>query len=917
MVRRIVVGLGGALALAVAAAALSGCHAGQLELSGRLTFAGAHPAANVTVSAFAADSETLVASTVTDADGRYALGSGGLPDGTYKIEFGQPAAGGWWNDASTFAAATPVTVSTSAPATVSTQLESGTFSGTITDGSGPVPDAVVRIENGDGSAEGSVVATVSTDAGGAYMTDALAPGQYRVKVSAPGFATRFISGSVDGAIHVADAAVITVVGGSAHTGQDLRMTGESTITGTVTDGTAPVGSISVVAYDATDGHLEALASSAPDGTFSVHGVNPTATTIGLFDATDEHAISVVGETDGAYDPGSGNGTTFTPPPGGTTDAGTVIIPGRDCTPDRNGASVNLSAADLAGADLRGCDLTRANLSNGNLKGADLAGANLTGNMLLKGVDLTDTNLTSASLTGTNLNNIDLSGASLWNVTSGGIVGNPFALPEHWICAYGNLIGPGANLTDAIIGTPLEGPYNIDGADFTDANLTRANFAHITLTGISLTGATISNAKFASATLTGTISGGLVGTTSSLPASWQVTDGYFVGPGANLTNADLTGADLASVDLTYADLTGATLTNATLSGTKFFGTKLRGLRSGGVIGSATFLPNYWFEKGGYLIGPGANLAGGSLAGADLSHTHLAGINLTGTNLTNVGFTNTDLSDATLTGATLTGADLTGATLISVASGGVVGLPAALPADWRTFDGYLIGPGAELGAATLSHADLRGFSLVGVNLTGADLTGATLAKVPFTYATLTGADLTNANFTDADLSSTTLTDATFVGADLTNADFSHADLTGANLTNAGVDGTDFTNATLTGMRTLGTVGTPVALPIYWVVSKGGFLIGPGANFSGDDLTGEDLTGTTLAYGNFDGTVFTDVDLTGVNLRNAVLTDAVLINTNLTNACLTDADLTGVVSSGIVGVPACLPAGWSLVGGSLVPN
>ncbi len=76
-----------------------------------------------------------------------------------------------------------------------------------------------------------------------------------------------------------------------------------------------------------------------------------------------------------------------------------------------------------------------------------------------------------------------------------------------------------------------------------ANLTNADLNTADLTNTDLTGAN----------LTGVRSGSIVGTPSSLPAGWQLINGYLVGSGANLTGANLYGADLTNADLTGANL----------------------------------------------------------------------------------------------------------------------------------------------------------------------------------------------------------------------------------------------------------------------------------------------------------------------------------------------------------------------------
>jgi len=59
----------------------------------------------------------------------------------------------------------------------------------------------------------------------------------------------------------------------------------------------------------------------------------------------------------------------------------------------------------------------------------------------------------------------------------------------------------------------------------------------------------------------------------LPTNWQLTQGYLIGPGANLSGADLGNANLNGAYLDGADLTGADLTDANLSGADLSGADL--------------------------------------------------------------------------------------------------------------------------------------------------------------------------------------------------------------------------------------------------------------------------------------------------------------------------------------------------------
>ena len=115
--------------------------------------------------------------------------------------------------------------------------------------------------------------------------------------------------------------------------------------------------------------------------------------------------------------------------------------------------------------------------------------------------------------------------------------------------------------------------------------------------------------------------------------------------------------------------------------------------------------------------------------------------------------------------------TSAARTSAAHGRTTGTPSALPPNWVIFNGYLIGPRADL---------------FGVNLSGANLSGVDLAYAGLQRAILTGAILTGANLAAATLNSSNLVDANLTGANLTGAFLGDANLTRANLTGANLTG-----------------------------------------------------------------------------------------------------------------------------------
>jgi uncharacterized protein YjbI with pentapeptide repeats len=325
------------------------------------------------------------------------------------------------------------------------------------------------------------------------------------------------------------------------------------------------------------------------------------------------------------------------------------------------------------------------------------------------------------------------------------------------------------------------------------------------------------------------------------------------PDVDWSGCDLTGANLTGADLTGANLTGANLYLAVITSANFTGATLTGLRSGVVTYSSppTLPANWAWISGGYLAGPGANLAGvdlvyvTSLNGIDLAGADLAGVTINNASITNVDFTGANLDSAAITGDTMSGDTMTSATLA----------------------------GADLNGSVLTNLTLAGIDLSGDSLSGTTLNGDDLSKTNLASAYMFGAKLTSANLTDATL---------------TNANLGTAKLTGDNLAGAALAG-----ATLTQVTSSGLTGTPASLPANWSAASG-FLLGPTASLASADMTGADLT---------------NADLSSANLSSAKLTGATLTGVNLSGA-----NITGVSSGSLTGKPASLPANWTVVGGYL---
>jgi len=156
-----------------------------------------------------------------------------------------------------------------------------------------------------------------------------------------------------------------------------------------------------------------------------------------------------------------------------------------------------------GLDLRGCDFSNANISRTDFTGSNLAHANLS----------------NANLTGSNFTNANLSGA---NLSGAGLVMD---------CTS----GPCPIL---LVGFQ-QGGYFLIEYDL-HLNLTNANLKNADLTGARLDGGAITGGQycfkgmcwpgvlgFPGAILNGVRSGGITGTPASLPARWELANGFLV------------------------------------------------------------------------------------------------------------------------------------------------------------------------------------------------------------------------------------------------------------------------------------------------------------------------------------------------------------------------------------------------------
>lgn len=369
-------------------------------------------------------------------------------------------------------------------------------------------------------------------------------------------------------------------------------------------------------------------------------------------------------------------------------------------------------------------------------------------------------------------------------------------------------------------------------------------------------------------------------------------------GADLRQANLSSADLSNANLTYADLEGATISNA-----NFQGAVLKGLYSRALQGNPAALPPGWTRlSSGHLAGPEANLTGAYLAAVDLRN-----LNLTGANLENADLRSAKVADLKLAGAKLRG----------LRSGGLIGTPSDLPAEWKTLGGFLVGPYVNLSGATLLS------NLVDVNLFAANLKDTVFAS----SAQMTGVSSGSIQGVPKMLPQgwrivngylvgpgARLVMANLKGANLNECDLSSADLSGADLTSSRLLRANLSSSNLDGVESGNISGTPTSLPPSWELREG-YLIGPTANLNLRNLTGKNFSNADLSRATLKGAILDNVNLNNSNLSAADLQEARGSKLSVSGTDFTNARLSSPSFTELLGVPSSLPSGWVIETNNLV--
>ena len=227
-------------------------------------------------------SGTVVASTQTNTNGLYTISA--LPTGSYRVGFVECGTSTYvtqyYHGKASLASADPILVT--AGATTSgidaAMIPEGQISGTVTDSATHAPLAGISVYAYDSS--GRLVGGTQTDASGAYTTDGMAAGSYRV-----GFfgASPYASQYYNGQPTLASADPVTVADGKTTSGINAAMAVGGEITGTVTDSIthAPVAGICVYALD-SGGNTITAASTNASGVYTMGGLQSGSDRVGFF-----------------------------------------------------------------------------------------------------------------------------------------------------------------------------------------------------------------------------------------------------------------------------------------------------------------------------------------------------------------------------------------------------------------------------------------------------------------------------------------------------------------------------------------------------------------------------------------------------------------------------------------------------------
>lgn len=315
------------LVLALGVSLLTGCDRGATVLSGSLSLVGGGSAPQgVVVTAFGDDTESIVATTMTDAAGAFGFGEHDLAPGDFRLRFGD---GSWWQDSSDWSS------------------------------------------------------SATTAADGTYEFTSLSARTVIVEVTEPTYVTWYSGGTTT----LAATTAIEIDGSSPVSGVDVTLLPRATLTGSVGGVGVDRSGFVIVVVEQTTQQPVRFAMTASTGTFTFDDLAAGSYGVTVIDPSERFRDRAAGSTTGDLMTGRIYvlGENQTVSVGVVTLMGAacpipsaqVDLTGFDFA-GANLAGASLSLAQLHDANLAGADLSGVYLNGATMQGTVVAGTNLVG-----------------------------------------------------------------------------------------------------------------------------------------------------------------------------------------------------------------------------------------------------------------------------------------------------------------------------------------------------------------------------------------------------------------------------------------------------------------------------------------------------------------------------------------------------------
>lgn len=527
----------------------------------------------------------------------------------------------------------------------------------------------------------------------------------------------------------------------------------------------------------------------------------------------------------------------------------------------------LGKADLRGLSLQGTLLRRLVLQDADLREADLRNCSFDG---LVGCDLRGAKLDGVTVD--RIERCDLRGASLRNAY-------PSAIRESDLRE--------ASLENTSLSYRELSKCNLEGTDFSRAELTQAKLMGSKLAGAKLTGAQLGDADLTDADLTG------ADLTEAMLIKTKLAGAKLDNANlakANLGGADLTGASLAGADFTEANVAGATvpargrakakgLDDALASVSGEIGPHLRELETIAKAAERIQTEVTFDLPDGSTVSVSIDAKSGSYSRVYVNTKHanssrgayvesLAAALQDAAHTWGKGTLKVDEITVKSSKSPVGGKDLRRVVVAAwcevcgieppaapEAKAGKAGKPTKAQAQRAALDALLedLRSGPE-GVARWNARSHEAWGKLGKDasfarseLTGARLDGIELHGLDFSLSTFNGASLRGADVVDA-----TLDQASLVGADLTGATFAKTSMKGADLRQTKLDGATLRDCDLSGDSKLSKASLVGAkLPGVKIVSDAmDSVVLQDVDLCGTDLAGCRMYEGTKHTGTFDG-------------------------------------------------------------------